>query len=251
MTSHFHRPATLDGAVRLLQERAPSLAIAGGQSVLPDLHRTGPAATHLIAIDQIGALHGIEADDTHLHLGGAETHHLIGHSDLVRATLPALAELALMIGDPQIRHRGTIAGALVAKPQDTDYVAALLALDGHIRTTRRSLNIADLTNVPAKACLLPDELIISISVRRPEAALYQKHAHPAAGYAALGLFCARSPDQTHCLALIAQGRSPCRVDLSAGQPLAEAGPDLVTHAGLTPFEAALLAHFIGHADTAL
>lgn len=249
--TRFHRPVTLQGAVNLLQRHALSEAIAGGQSLVPGLRDRAHDLKHLVAIDQIGDLRGITAGPHELIIGGAETHHHIASSQIVRDTLPALSDLARTIGDAQIRYRGTVAGALVSRPLGTDYLAALLALEATLHTTTGDHAIRYIDLKAGDRFLAPGELILSLSVRRPEAAIYQKHAHDAAGYATLGLFCARWTDQTHSLAVIGAGFAPSHMRLAAGQAVSDAGPDMTARSGLNPFAEAVLNRFLHQAQAAL
>jgi len=207
----FHRPASLEDAIRFLKRSPESRAIAGGQALALEIKHAPLPCHSFVAVDQLGALKGIAITDGPLTVGAAESHRAIADSEIVRAEIPALAKLAYSIGDPQIRNRGTFGGALVSNFLYTDYQAALLALSAQIQTTQRTIgaNVLAMTNLATS--LVAAELVVSVSFQVPDRASYQKLAHRAGGYAELAVFWAQFASGETRIALIGKGVSPVLV----------------------------------------
>ena len=117
------------------------------------------------------------------------THHVdVANSQVVKESLPALAELAGMIGDPAVRHRGTIGGAIAHNDPSADYPAAVLGLGATIITSKRRIAADDFFKGMFETALEPDEIITKVQFPIPQKAAYQKFKHPASGFALVGVF---------------------------------------------------------------
>ena len=108
----LHRPETLDEAIRLLGEDGDAKALAGGHSLLPAMKLRVSAPTTLVDLSRIAGLDGIEQEGDGVRVGALATHAAVAASPLVQAVCPVLAEAADLIGDRQVRNRGTIGGSL-------------------------------------------------------------------------------------------------------------------------------------------
>ena len=102
----FHGPSTLDEAQAAMRAATDGKFMAGGQSLLPVMKLDLAAPSDVISLAAIEALGGIGADGTMVTIGAAVTHAEVHESDAVRQAIPALADLAGGIGDPQVRNRG-------------------------------------------------------------------------------------------------------------------------------------------------
>ncbi|HEY3904306.1 MAG TPA: FAD binding domain-containing protein, partial [Streptosporangiaceae bacterium] len=119
-------------AVALLAENGDDAKVlAGGHSLLPMMKLRLAAPEVLIDITRAG-LSGISADGDELVIGATTRHADIVSSDLIRADAPLLAHSASLVGDPQIRHRGTIGGSLAHADPAADLPMALVALGGSV-----------------------------------------------------------------------------------------------------------------------
>jgi carbon-monoxide dehydrogenase medium subunit len=118
----------------------------------------------------------------------------VATSQEVRRLIPALAELAGMIGDEQVRHRGTIGGSLANNDPAADYTAAALGLNATIRTQRREIKADDFFLGMFTTALEPDEIITAVTFPAPEKAAYEKFRNPASRYAMVGVFIAKTRD---------------------------------------------------------
>jgi aerobic carbon-monoxide dehydrogenase medium subunit len=125
-----------------------------------------------------------------MSIGAGATHADVAHSAILHRHLPVLAELAGHIGDPAVRHRGTLGGAVAANEPAGDYPAACLALDATLRTTKRDIASAEFFIGDRRTALEPGEIVTSVSFPLPPRASYVKFLNPAARYAMVGVFTA-------------------------------------------------------------
>jgi len=166
--------------------------LAGGHSLLPMMKLRLAAPSVLIDVGRLTELIGIRAEGDELVIGAATPHATLATSDLARADAPLLAHSAALVGDPQIRHRGTIGGSLAHADPAADLPMALLALGGSVDV----LGQGGTRNVAAEhfftgffeTSLEPGELITAVRVpRRPGAAWgYQKFVRRANDWAIVG-----------------------------------------------------------------
>ncbi len=187
----YQRAGSVDEAARLLAADPEAKLIAGGQTLIPVLKQrlNRPSAV----IDLAGAkLAGIKADGTTVTIGAMTPHGAVAASADVRRLIPALAELAGMIGDEQVRHRGTIGGSMANNDPAADYPAAALALGATIRTNRRAIKAEEFFLGMFTTALEPDEIITAVEFPAPEKAAYEKFRNPASRYAMVGVFVART-----------------------------------------------------------
>lgn len=187
----YHRPASLDEAVRILASVPDGRLLAGGQTLIPAMKQRLNAPSDLIDIGRIAELRGISRHGRRLAIGAGMRHHEVAEDASVAAAIPALAALAGLIGDPQVRHMGTLGGSVALNDPAADYPAACLALDAEIRTTRRTHAAADFFQGFFATALESDEIVTAVSFRIPDAAAYEKHRSPASRYALVGVFVAR------------------------------------------------------------
>lgn len=110
----------------------------------------------------------------------------------VKKALPALAALAGGIGDPAVRHRGTIGGSIANNDPAADYPAACLALGATIKTNKREIAADDFFRGMFETALDAGELIVSVSFPVAEKAAYMKFDQPASRYALVGVFVAKT-----------------------------------------------------------
>ena len=141
--TRYHRPGSLGEAAALFAEAAEGRYLSGGQTLIPTMKQRLAAPTDIIDLSAIAELKGIEATGDAVSIGAAATHAEVHASEAVRQAIPALADLAGMIGDPAVREMGTIGGSLANNDPAADYPAAVLALGATVHTSRRSLAADD------------------------------------------------------------------------------------------------------------
>src|SRR5262245_3665524 len=148
-----------------------------------------PAA--LIDVSRIAALSFIRRERETFVIGSGTRHADVAASSDVRGAAPALAHLAGLIGDPAVRHRGTLGGSVANNDPAADYPAAVLALDAAVKTTRRTIAADEFFTGLFQTALGDGELISEIAFPIPQRAGYAKFPHPASRYALVGVFVAQ------------------------------------------------------------
>ena len=152
--------------------------------------------SHIIDLNKIEGLSDIEMKGRALVIGAMTRHADVAASPVVRQAIPALADLAHMIGDPAVRHRGTIGGSVANNDPNADYPAACLGLGATITTTKRKIVADDFFKGLFETALEPDEIITKVTLpdarRRPA---YQKFRNPASRFALVGVFVAKRPSE--------------------------------------------------------
>jgi aerobic carbon-monoxide dehydrogenase medium subunit len=188
----YHRPASLDQATRLAAADGAML-LAGGQTLLRDMKRGRPSPSSLIDINGI-VPEGIDIRDGAITIGAGATHAQVAGSDILRRHLPVLAALVGHIGDPAVRNRGTLGGAVAANEPAGDYPAACLALGAAIRTTARTAEAAEFFRGACRTMLERGEIVTAVTFPLPLRGAYIKFLNPAARYAMVGVFAAVAAD---------------------------------------------------------
>jgi aerobic carbon-monoxide dehydrogenase medium subunit len=191
----YHRASGLRQATNLLEKFEEAKLLAGGQTLLPTMKQRMAAPSDLIDLNQIEGMSGIEATVRNVVIGAMTRHADVARSPVVRDAIPALAELAGMIGDPAVRHRGTIGGSIANNDPNADYPAACLALAATIVTTKRKIPADEFFKGLFETALEPDEIIREVSFPIPKKTAYQKFRNPASRFALVGVFVARRPSE--------------------------------------------------------
>ena len=187
----FHSPGTLAEAQEAIRGTDAGKFLAGGQSLLPVMKLDMAAPSDVVSIAGLEELRGITREGDTLSIGAAMTHAEVSGSDEVRGAIPALADLAGAIGDPQVRNRGTLGGSVAHSDPAADYPAALLALGATVVTDRREIAAEDFFVGMFETPLEDDEVIISVRFPVPEKAAYAKFPNPASKYAIAGVMVAQ------------------------------------------------------------
>ncbi len=188
----YHRPATVADAVKLLGADMEAKALAGGHTFIPVLKQRLNKPSALV---DLAGLHlsGIAAAANTVSIGAMATHGDIAADPAVQARIPGLAKMAGLIGDIQVRHRGTIGGSLANNDPSACYPAAVLALGATIVTDQRRIHADDWFQGMFATALAQDELITAVEFPVPEKSNYEKFRNPASRYAMVGVFVARGP----------------------------------------------------------
>jgi aerobic carbon-monoxide dehydrogenase medium subunit len=187
----YQKPTSLADAVKVLGADDEAKALAGGQTFIPVLKQRLNKPSTVIDLARLG-LTGIKVDASTVTIGAMTTHFQVGTSAEVKRAFPALAALAAMIGDNQVRHRGTIGGSLANNDPSACYPSAVLATGATITTDRRSIPAAEYFQGMFTTALEPGEIITSVSFPIPAKAAYEKFRNPASRYAMVGVFVAKT-----------------------------------------------------------
>ena len=188
----YHRPSSVDEAVALFAKGSESKYLAGGHTLLPTLRARLAEPSALVDLGGIAELKGIKAEAGGITIGAATTHHDVHHSAEVKKTIPALSHLASLIGDRQVRNRGTIGGSLANNDPAADYPAAALALGATIRTNKREIKADDFFKGMFETALAEGEIITAVHFPKPEKAGYEKFRQPASRFCLVGVLVAKT-----------------------------------------------------------
>lgn len=189
---HYHRPASVADAARLMSQHSDDKLIAGGQSILPSMRLGLLSVEGFIDLSGITELQGIRVDGNSVRIGAMTTHATVAASKDVRARIPALAQLAEGIGDRQVRNRGTIGGSVANSDPAACYPAAVLALNATIQTNTRQIAADQWFKGLYETALTPGEIITAVSFPAAEKAAYIKFKQPASRFAIVGVFVAKT-----------------------------------------------------------
>lgn len=187
----YTRPGSIAEAVAAIGSSGESRFLAGGQTMIPTLKQRLARPEKLVDLSALKELKGVEKSGNAIGIGAMTTHAEVAASAIVRDNIPALAKLAGNIGDPMVRHRGTIGGSVANNDPAADYPAAVLALGATIVTNKRQIKADDYFKGMFTTALQPDEMITGIGFPIPEKAAYQKFEQRASRYALVGVFVAK------------------------------------------------------------
>jgi carbon-monoxide dehydrogenase medium subunit len=181
-------------ALALLAEHGEDAKLlAGGHSLLPMMKVRLAQPAVLIDIARLTELSGIRLDGDQVLIGATTRHADLASSEVLKAEAPILAHAAAQVGDPQIRHRGTIGGSVAHADPSADLPMTLLALGATIEITggsgTRSVGIDDFFVGPFESALGPDEILSAIRVPRAGGKPwgYQKFVRRANDWAIVGV----------------------------------------------------------------
>lgn len=230
----YQRAGSVEEAVSLASEHGDDAKfLAGGHSLLP-LMKLRLAAPEVI-ID-LGGLHDlsyVNDQGSYVAIGALTRHHDVEHSDVLAREVPLLAHAAGQVGDPQIRHRGTIGGSIAHADPASDLPAVLLALDATLVARgpggSREIPVGDFFQSLFETVLEPDELLTEIRVPKPASAgswSFQKFTQRAIDWAIVG--CAVQDGR---VALVNMGGTPLRAAATEAALAGGASPaDAAAHA---------------------
>ena len=207
----YYRPSTVQEAIALLSKDKNAKVLAGGHSLLPAMKLRTSAPSALVDLGRIKDLAGIKADGNTVTIGAMTTHAMVASSDIVKSKCPILAETAAMIGDTQVRNRGTIGGSLAHADPAADYPTTIVALGATITATgakgSRSIAADQFFVGLLTTALDPTELITAVSVpaygaMKGMGGAYITHMHPASSYAVVGVAALVGLDKGKCTRVI-------------------------------------------------
>jgi carbon-monoxide dehydrogenase medium subunit len=209
----YRRASSVEEALGLAAEYGEDAKyLAGGHSLLPLMKLRFASPAVLIDLGRMPELSYVRDEGTYVAIGALTRHHDVQHSPVLAAEIPLLAYTASQVGDPQIRHRGTIGGSVAHGDAASDLPAALLALDATFvvrgPSGTRSVPAAEFFKGIFETAIEPGELLTEIQVPKPAAPSawsFQKFTKRAIDWAIVGVAV-----QGHSIALVNMGSTPLR-----------------------------------------
>jgi aerobic carbon-monoxide dehydrogenase medium subunit len=168
----YHRAGSMEEAFSLLGTYGDEAKVlAGGQSLIPMMKLRFASPGHLIDVNHIAGLDGIEERDGVLRIGALVRHNALAASDVIKARYPAIAAAAPMIADPLVRNLGTIGGSLAHADPAGDLGSVMLSLGGSVvlksATGERTVPIAEFLVDTFTTSIRPDEVLTEVHVPMP------------------------------------------------------------------------------------
>lgn len=233
----YVRASSADEAVAALAEHGDEAKLlAGGHSLLPLMKLRLATPAVLVDVSHLEELAYIRDEDDHIAVGGLTRHCDLERSDLLRAEAPVLAAAAATIGDPQVRHRGTIGGSLAHGDPASDLPAVVLALGGSVVARgpggEREIAADDFFEGFLETALRPDELLTEVRLPKwgPGGWSFQKFTRRSQDWAIVGV------------ALVRQnGRVGCGLVNMGSRPLRASAVEAALAGGASPTDAAAVA----------
>ena len=168
----YHKPASIAQAVAALAGNSDAMVLASGQTLIGTMKQHLAAPSDLVDIRAIDGLVGVSVAGDTLSIGAATTHaEVVANADVQRLC-PALAKLANGIGDPAVRHMGTIGGSITNNDPAADYPAGLLALGATIVTNTREIAADAFFERMFTTTLDAGEIITAVKIVAPAKAAY-------------------------------------------------------------------------------
>jgi aerobic carbon-monoxide dehydrogenase medium subunit len=238
----YHRPTSLDEAIDLLSRDGDTRPLAGGHSLLPMMKLRLAEPQTIVDIGRIPGLDGIGQEGHALRIGALATHASVAASEEVRSQCPVLAVTAEGIGDRQVRNRGTIGGSLAHADPGADYPTVITALGATIVAQgpggEREIAADDFFTGVFTTALEQGELVTAVRVPAMgdgAGAAYEKHRHPASGYAVAGVAALVKVENGKCAeARIAVGGV-------TGTPVRATAAEQAMEIGISPVDEAAIA----------
>jgi carbon-monoxide dehydrogenase medium subunit len=209
----YQRAGSVDEALGLAADGGDDAKfLAGGHSLLPLMKLRLSVPETLIDIARLRELRYVREDDGHIAVGALSTHNDLATSGLLARELPLLAHAAGRVGDPQVRHCGTIGGSLAHADSAADLPAVVLALDAVLvargPSGSREIEAGTFFRDLFETALDPGELLTEIRIPRPQTPSrwsFQKFTKRAIDWAIVGVAV-----QGGSVALVNMGQTPIR-----------------------------------------
>lgn len=207
---NYHRPAKPADAVKAMKKAKDGKFMSGGMTLLPTMKQGLAAPTDII---DLGGLNnsGVAAAADKVVVQAGTVHADVAADKGLRKAIPALARLANGIGDPHVRHRGTIGGSIANNDPAADYPAAVVGLNATVVTSSRKIAGDKFFTDMFTTALKDDEIVTAVEFPVPKRAAYVKFPNPASLYAMVGVMVAELRDGSVRVAVTGAGPKVFRV----------------------------------------
>ncbi|HKI98040.1 MAG TPA: xanthine dehydrogenase family protein subunit M [bacterium] len=199
----YHVPGSLAEATQLLSQYGDEAkVITGGMSLIPLMKLRLAMPSHLVDLRKLADLKGVRESGGKLVIGAGMTYDEVSRDKTVLAKCPVLAQAAAVVGDVQVRNRGTIGGALVHADPAADVPAAAIALEAEVTLQgkqQRTVKVSDFIVDSLLTSIEPDEVLVSITVPvTGRHTAYAKLPQQASGYPLVGVAAVLEMDGKTC-----------------------------------------------------
>ena len=191
---NYHRASSVADAAKLQKKGDDAKYVSGGMTLIPAMKSRLAAPSDLVDLSRIKDLKGVKVSGKTVTIGAGTTHYDVANDARLKSVCPALCDLASHIGDPAVRHRGTIGGSIANNDPAADYPAAMLALGATIITNKREVAAEKFFTGLFETALKDGEIVTGVSFTAPAKAGYEKFRNPASRYAIVGVFVAKGKD---------------------------------------------------------
>ena len=203
----YHRPKSISEAASLFSKLEDATYISGGHTLLPAMKARLAAPGNVIDLRHVAELKGIQVSGDSVTIGAATPHAEVAKSAEVKKAIPTLAALAGSIGDPAVRHLGTIGGSVANNDPAADYPAAVVALGATIHTNTRQIAVNEYFTGLYSTALKEGEIVSKIAFKVPAQSAYAKFRNPASKYPMAGVFIAKHKDGSVRVAVTGAGNA--------------------------------------------
>jgi carbon-monoxide dehydrogenase medium subunit len=208
----YARAGSVGEALELLG-REDSKAIAGGHSLIPLLRLRFARPSLLVDISRLEELRYVREDGDRIAIGALSRHHDLALDPILAQRCGLISRTAGHVGDPQVRHRGTIGGSVAHGDPASDLGTILLMLDAEFVAVgadgERTIAATDFFTGPFETALGPQELLKEMRVPKIDGGAYEKHVRRAQDWATVAVAAARVNGAVN-VALAGMGPTPTR-----------------------------------------
>jgi carbon-monoxide dehydrogenase medium subunit len=227
----YERAVSVEHAVELLGRDEDVRLLAGGQSLIPLLRLRVVRPSLLVDLGRLDELRYVRADGDRIAIGALTRHADLVRDELLARDCPLVPQAAATIGDPQVRHRGTIGGSVAHADPASDLSTIVLTLEAELVASgpggERTIPAGELCTGPFQVALEPQEVLTEIRVPKVQTGVYLKVERRSQDWATVGVAAAR-----------VGGRLNIGLTHMGPIPLRARGAEEAVAAGASPAEAA-------------
>ena len=202
----YVRASSIEEAISLKRANEDSSLLAGGHSLIPAMKLRLSTPQKLIDISGLDQLKNISNNGSYISIGALCTHKQCAESDIIQSNCPALSDAASVIGDPHVRNKGTLGGALAHSDPQADYPGVVLALNATIIVEgsggERTIEAVDYFTGLWETELGENEILTEVRIPTDSAnanSCYLKFPQPASRYPYVGCGVSLSSSSGTCL----------------------------------------------------
>lgn len=189
--TNYHRASSVADATALFGKGEEAKYVSGGMTLIATMKQRLASPSDLVDLRHIAEMKGISVNGSKIRIGAGTAHFDVATSADLRRACRAITDLAGMIGDPHVRHMGTMGGSVANNDPAADYPSAVLALNATVHTSKRTIAADDFFRGLFETALEDGEIITAFEFEAPAKAGYAKFPNPASRYAMTGVFVAK------------------------------------------------------------